>query len=180
MPQPPAPPVEMVPIDTLFCSPTNPRQNDASIPHVAASLRRLEWQQPVVARRTGEVIAVNTRLLAAQHLCMTEVPVWCIDGTDLDAVAEKKAHVAAQLGQVAHVEPRGVSRDGVVAAFTCAELMPLMGRTRAFVAWAVDDQELPADEGPMRIVVASDRKGSRSLRRVAEVQVVDARQVEAR
>jgi hypothetical protein len=32
----------------------------------------------------------------------------------------------------------------------------------------------------MRIVVASDRKGSRSLRRVAEVQVVDARQVEAR
>jgi hypothetical protein len=26
------------------------------------------------------------------------------------------------------------------------------------VAWAVDDQELPADEGPMRIVVASDRK----------------------
>jgi len=41
---------------------------------------------------------------------MTEVTVWCIDGTDLDAVAEKKAHVAAQFGRVAHVEAREVAR----------------------------------------------------------------------
>jgi DNA modification methylase len=81
------PPVETVPISQLFCSPTNPRRNDAAIPHVAASLRRFGWQQPIVARRSGEVIAGNTRLKAAQELGMTDVPVWWFDGDDLAAVA---------------------------------------------------------------------------------------------
>ncbi len=40
MPQQPVPAVELVPTSNLFCSPSNPRQNDASVPHVAASLRR--------------------------------------------------------------------------------------------------------------------------------------------
>ena len=65
-----SPPVETVPISRLFCSPTNPRRNDAAVPHVAASIRRFGWQQPIVARRTGEVIAGNTRLKAAQQLNM--------------------------------------------------------------------------------------------------------------
>ncbi len=82
-----SPPVETVAIDRLFCSPTNPRRNDAAVPHVAASLRRFGWQQPVVARRTGEVVAGNTRLKAAQELGMTEVPVWWFDGDDLAAIA---------------------------------------------------------------------------------------------
>ena len=81
------PPVEIVPISHLFCSPSNPRLNDAAVPHVASSLRRFGWQQPIVARRSGEVIAGNTRLKAAQSLGMTEVPVWWFDGSDLDAVA---------------------------------------------------------------------------------------------
>ncbi|MFN9976778.1 MAG: ParB N-terminal domain-containing protein, partial [Phycisphaerae bacterium] len=80
-------PVETVSISRLCCSPTNPRNNDAAVPHVAASLRRFGWQQPIVARRTGEVIAGNTRLKAAQSLGMTDVPVWWFDGTDLDATA---------------------------------------------------------------------------------------------
>jgi DNA modification methylase len=82
-----SPPVEIVPISTLFCSPTNPRNNDAAVPHVAASLRRFGWQQPIVARRSGEVIAGNTRLKAATELGMQEVPVWWFDGSDLAAVA---------------------------------------------------------------------------------------------
>jgi hypothetical protein len=44
----------------------------------------------------------------------------------------------------------------------------------------VDGRALPTDEGPLRIVVASDLKGSRSLRQVVEVRVVDVREVEAR
>jgi DNA modification methylase len=93
-------PVEIVPITRLFCSPTNPRKNDAAVPHVAASIRRFGWQQPVVARRSGEVIAGNTRLKAAQELGMKEVPVWWFDGTDLDAVAfsiaDNRSHEFAQ------------------------------------------------------------------------------------
>lgn len=81
------PPVETVPISKLFCSPANPRLNDAAVPHVAAGIRRFGWQQPIVAKRSGEVIAGNTRLKAAQSLGMSEVPVWWFDGTDLDAIA---------------------------------------------------------------------------------------------
>lgn len=83
----PSPPVETVAIDRLFCSPTNPRHNESAVPHVAASLRRFGWQQPIVARRSGEVVAGNTRLKAAQTLGMTEVPVWWFDGDDLAATA---------------------------------------------------------------------------------------------
>lgn len=32
-------------------------QDDEAVPHVAASLRRLGWQQPIVARRIGDVVA---------------------------------------------------------------------------------------------------------------------------
>jgi DNA modification methylase len=79
--------VELVPIDRLFCNPANPRLNEAAVPHVADSIRRFGWQQPVVAKPSGEVIAGNTRLKAAQRLGHTEVPVAWFDGTDLDATA---------------------------------------------------------------------------------------------
>lgn len=72
------------------------------------------------------------------------------------------------------------ARDGVVAVFACADLMAQKGGTLAFVAWAVDGGALPADEEPMHVVVASDLKGSRSLRQVVEMRVVDAREVGAR
>jgi len=98
--KPASAPVEIVPISRLFCSPTNPRRNDDAVPHVAASIRRFGWQQPIVARRSGEVIAGNTRLKAAQQLGMTEVPVWWFDGSDLDAVAfsvaDNRTHDFAQ------------------------------------------------------------------------------------
>jgi len=81
------PQVETIEIGRLFCSPTNPRLNDQAVPHVASSLRRFGWQQPIVAKRNGEVIAGNTRLKAAQELGMDEVPVWWFEGSDLDAVA---------------------------------------------------------------------------------------------
>ncbi len=80
-------PVEIVPITRLFCSPTNPRKNDAAVPHVAAGIRRFGWQQPIVARRSGEVIAGKTRLKAAQELGMKDVPVRWFEGNDFDAAA---------------------------------------------------------------------------------------------
>ena len=79
--------VEWVAIGRLYCSPSNPRQNDPAVPHVAASIRRFGWQQPLVARRSGEVIAGNTRLKAAHSLGYREVPVAWFEGSDLDAVA---------------------------------------------------------------------------------------------
>ncbi len=79
--------IEWTAIGRLFCSPANPRRNEEAVPHVAASLRRFGWQQPIVARPSGEVVAGNTRLKAAQSLGLNEVPVAWFDGSDLDAAA---------------------------------------------------------------------------------------------
>jgi DNA modification methylase len=78
---------ESVPIDRLFCNPANPRHNDSAVPHVVASIQRFGFQQPIVAKRSGEVIAGNTRLKAAHELKLTEVPVVWFDGTSLEATA---------------------------------------------------------------------------------------------
>ena len=92
--------VESTDVDRLFCSPANPRVNDPAVPHVAASIRRFGWQQPIVAKRSGEVIAGNTRLKAAQELKLTQVPVIWFDGSDLDAtaysVADNRTHEYAE------------------------------------------------------------------------------------
>ncbi|MEZ5976755.1 MAG: ParB N-terminal domain-containing protein [Planctomycetota bacterium] len=57
--------VEWVEIGQVFCSPSNPRLNDQAVEPVSASLRRFGFQQPIVAKPSGEVIAAHTRLEAA-------------------------------------------------------------------------------------------------------------------
>ena len=79
--------VEWVSIKELSLNPANPRKNDDAVEHVAASLKRFGWQQPVVARPSGEVIAGNTRLKAANTLGITRIPVVRFSGTDLEATA---------------------------------------------------------------------------------------------
>ena len=46
-------PVETVPISRLFCSPTNPRNNDAAIPHVAV----MRWHTRVPVVEPGSTIS---------------------------------------------------------------------------------------------------------------------------
>ncbi|MBI4881792.1 MAG: DNA modification methylase, partial [Planctomycetes bacterium] len=88
--------VEWVPLGRLTENPANPRHNDAAVPHVAASIRRFGWQQPIVAKPTGEVVAGHTRLKAAHSLGLTEVPVFWFSGSDLDAtafaIADNRSH----------------------------------------------------------------------------------------
>ena len=74
-------------IEELFPNPSNPRVNDAAVAPVEASVRRFGWQQPVVAKPSGEIVAGHTRLQAAQRLGVERVPVLRFEGSDLDAVA---------------------------------------------------------------------------------------------
>jgi DNA modification methylase len=95
--------VEWVAIDRLHLNPANPRINDPAVPHVAASIRRFGFQQPVVAKRSGEVIAGNTRLKAAQSLAQAQVPVVWFEGSDLEAtaygIADNRTHEFAEWDQ---------------------------------------------------------------------------------
>ena len=88
--------IEWAPIESLFPNPSNPRHNDEAVPHVVASIRRFGWQQPLVAKASGELIAGHTRYKAALELGDKLVPVVRFEGTDLDAVAfgiaDNKSH----------------------------------------------------------------------------------------
>ena len=88
--------IEWVATERLFPNPANPRLNEAAVPHVVASIRRFGWQQPIVAKPSGEVIAGHTRLLAAREMEEAQVPVTWFTGSDLDAagylIADNRSH----------------------------------------------------------------------------------------
>lgn len=57
----------------------NPRNNNGAVAKVAASLKEFGWRQPIVVDAAMVVVVGHTRLLAAQQLGMTEVPVHVAD-----------------------------------------------------------------------------------------------------
>lgn len=79
--------ITWVPVKDLHCNPTNPRINEPAVPHVAASIQRFGWRQPIVAKPDGEVIAGNTRLKAAISMDLDEVPVIWFQGDETEAKA---------------------------------------------------------------------------------------------
>lgn len=67
--------VAMWPVSRLKPYARNPRENEASVPKVAASIREFGFLVPIVARPDGEVLAGHTRLKAALLLGLETVPV---------------------------------------------------------------------------------------------------------
>jgi len=57
----------------------NPRQNQAAIGPVAASIRDFGFKVPIVIDKDNVIVAGHTRLAAAKQLGMTEVPVIVAD-----------------------------------------------------------------------------------------------------
>lgn len=53
----------------------NPRKNEAAVSNVMASIKEFGWRQPIVVDKNNVIIVGHTRLLAAQRLNMTHVPV---------------------------------------------------------------------------------------------------------
>ena len=143
--------VEWVPLDRLRLNPSNPRINDDAVPHVAASLTRFGWQQPIVAKRDGEVIAGNTRLKAAHQLAMTSVPVVWFGGSDLEAVAfgiaDNKLHDLSSFDQPAlaklidELRREDVSFDGL--GFSGNEVNELLAEMEAASADLTDPDAIP-------------------------------------
>lgn len=72
----PLAPHRVVPLTEIRPAESNPRKiPPKAIELLAKSLSRFGWQQPLVVDKTGELIVGHTRLLAAQHLKLTEAPV---------------------------------------------------------------------------------------------------------
>ncbi len=63
----------------------NPRRNKTAVRSVASSIDEFGFGSPIVARRTGEIIAGHTRYAAAQLLGLEKVPVRYMDLSERDA-----------------------------------------------------------------------------------------------
>ena len=79
-------PAEWVKINDLKPWTNNPRNNELAIEKVAQSIKRFGFGAPIIARKEdGEIIAGHTRLEAAKHLKLKEVPVRFLDLDPVDA-----------------------------------------------------------------------------------------------
>lgn len=68
--------IRFAPIADLKPWADNPRVNAEAVPVVVASMQRFGWTNPVLVRQSDWTVeAGHTRLLAALHLGLTEVPI---------------------------------------------------------------------------------------------------------
>ncbi len=81
--------VELRPIGTIRPYENNPRQNDAGVDAVAASIRAFGFRQPIVVDEEGVIIVGHTRYKAALKLGLEMVPVHVAVGM---TKAEAKAY----------------------------------------------------------------------------------------
>jgi len=65
-------------------------------------------------------------------------------------------------------------RDGYTALFSLAELMPAMGNRAAWLGLDADGSDLPAEEGPVKLIVPQDTKLGRWVHAVADITILDA------
>lgn len=131
-------PVAMVPITSVIPYARNPRVNaGAPVVKVAASIKEYGFRQPIVVDREGVIIAGHTRLLAALHLGLKEVPVHVAEGL---TPAQAKAYRLAdnRIGQEATwddallgLEFNDLELDGTaldLTGFNQAEINRILGR----------------------------------------------------
>jgi DNA modification methylase len=67
--------IEIRPIDQIKPYPGNPRQNDAAVDAVGASIKEFGFRQPIVVDGDGVIIVGHTRYKAALKLGLKQVPV---------------------------------------------------------------------------------------------------------
>jgi len=140
---------------------------------------------------TGELSAPGRLTLADLEALGTATAEWTVHDRKHLAVGVPLDKIPTRAGFSAGPESKDVPRrekrsgwkkalvataaDGFQAVFSCAELFPEMGPTRALVAWTIDGAPLPPNEAPFRLVVTTDKEPSRSIYGLVRVEVVDLR-----
>jgi hypothetical protein len=64
-------------------------------------------------------------------------------------------------------------RDGYIAAFSLAELLPDIGNHHVWVALDEDGQDISEQDGPIRLLAPDDAKPARGVHQLAEIDIVD-------
>lgn len=125
----------------------NPRKNDKAIAKVAASMKRFGWGAPILARTADrEIIAGHTRILAAESLGMTRVPVRFLDldpaEAHLLALADNKLNEIAEwdTAAVAAILSEYGLDDAALAGWDSAELDKMAVDIPDFLPGTEDEQ----------------------------------------
>lgn len=72
--------IELIATDKVIPYARNPRHNAQAVAKLAASIKEFGFRQPIVVDSAMVIIVGHTRLLAAQQLGLTEVPVHIAEG----------------------------------------------------------------------------------------------------
>jgi DMSO/TMAO reductase YedYZ molybdopterin-dependent catalytic subunit len=65
--------------------------------------------------------------------------------------------------------------DGYQAVFSVAEVQEELGTTTVLVVWEMDGKPLPPAVGPLRLVVTTDKRQTRSLFQLVGLRLMDLR-----
>jgi DMSO/TMAO reductase YedYZ molybdopterin-dependent catalytic subunit len=71
---------------------------------------------------------------------------------------------------------RATGADGYQVVFTLAELDDAFGGLQVLVADQQEGKALPAEDGPLRLVVPSDKRGARSLRQLVRLEILELKE----
>ncbi len=137
--------------------------------------------------RPGPVTVDELKSLGAQEATWTaHGEEHRVLGVRLDKLLRARGFTPGPMGKVAGKEvPKSEKRagwrrvvlataaDGYQALFGCAEIDAEMGPTQALLIWQLDGKPLPAGQGPLRLVVLTDREPSRSIYAVRKLELLD-------
>jgi DNA modification methylase len=145
--------IELRPVYRLLPYARNSRtHSDEQVAQVAASILEFGWTSPILVDAEGVIIAGHARLLAAQKLEMTEVPVIVLGHL---TPAQRRALVIADNklalnagwdAEVLRAEMAALDVDGfdlAVVGFSTDELLALMAAPEAEAAADIAEEAIP-------------------------------------
>ncbi|RNF85923.1 molybdopterin-binding protein [Montanilutibacter psychrotolerans] len=136
--------------------PTAPIPDAVSVPLDAAALAALP-REPVEAVAHGKALHCEGVTLTALLQASGAMPRETLRGSHLARRVELRA------------------RDGYRVTFALADFDPELGAVRAVVVDRCDGRPLPADDGPLRLIVPAEKRPARWIRQLVAVDVLSPR-----
>jgi DNA modification methylase len=150
--------IKQIAIDKVIPYARNPRDNKEAISKVAASIKEYGFRQPIVVDEEMVIIAGHTRLLAAQQIGLSEVPVHI--ATDLSDVqikayriADNKTHEFSQWDEellaleMEELQKQGLDLD--LTAFDSADIDHLLATLQSDTLVASEEHVPETPEEPI-------------------------------
>ncbi|MFT3708448.1 MAG: molybdopterin-dependent oxidoreductase [Archangium sp.] len=122
----------------------------------ALSTTNVEWSDKQ-GKHTATGVRLDTLLLERGFS----------EGAKGPAVNPKQKHPGLRAVVIA------TANDGFMAVFSVGELLGTLGTTNAVLIWEMDGKPLPPEFAPFRLVVTTDKAGSRSIYQLAKLRVLD-------